>query len=242
MNILIVEDNLIIAENIKEALEEYDFTVFDIATCFVEAINILKKEQVDIALLDINLNGVDEGISIGQYIQQNFQIPFIYTTAFSDIETIEKAKKTLPHTYLVKPINTATLFATIQMAFNNFINNKKASINHLDSENSIPKLSIKEKGKIEQINWEDIFLLTAYKNYVGVKTIEKEYLLRSSLSNFIEHILPKKIKSNFIQINRNQAINLKTKFKFDGSYIYLNNKSIKIGQGFKQNLKNKLIV
>jgi DNA-binding NarL/FixJ family response regulator len=119
IKILIVEDEPLIAKNIGMYLNNNDFEVSAIAYDPEEAVFQLKKNGPDLAILDINLESDQDGIHIGEYINQNNFIPFIYLTSYSDKDTIERAKQTNPSGFIVKPFNEKTLYATIEIALSN---------------------------------------------------------------------------------------------------------------------------
>lgn len=119
IKILIVEDEPLIAKNIGMYLNNNDYEVSAIAYDADEALHQLKRQPPDLAILDINLESERDGIEIAEYINQNNFIPFIYLTSYSDKETIERAKKTNPSGFIVKPFNEKTLYATIEIALTN---------------------------------------------------------------------------------------------------------------------------
>lgn len=119
INILIVEDEPMVAEDIASALNNIDFKVSAVVYNEKAALEELKSNTPDIALLDINLKKGDEGIRIAEIINKQYRIPFVYLTAYSDKATLEMAQHTEPYGYLVKPFTEKNLFATLQLALLN---------------------------------------------------------------------------------------------------------------------------
>lgn len=119
IRVLIVEDEPLIAKNISMYLNNNDYEVAGIAYDAEEALHQLKRLQPDFAMLDINLESEMDGIDIAEHINRNNFIPFVYLTSYSDKETIERAKKTNPAWFIVKPFNEKTLYATIEIALSN---------------------------------------------------------------------------------------------------------------------------
>ena len=119
IKVLIVEDEPLIARNISMYLNNNDFEVAAIAYDADEALLQLKKQQPDFAILDINLDSEKDGIDIAAYINQHHFIPFVYLTSYSDKDTLDRAKKTNPSGFIVKPFNEKTLYATIEIALAN---------------------------------------------------------------------------------------------------------------------------
>ena len=81
IKLLIVEDDLLIADNLKTILEDMGFDVAEPCCEYEEAIAILEQKAFDIALLDIDLNGKDDGIKLGKIINTKYHFPFIFLTA-----------------------------------------------------------------------------------------------------------------------------------------------------------------
>ena len=119
IKVLIVEDEPIIAKNIGMYLNNNDFEVSGIAYDPEDAMYQLKIHPPDFAIIDINLESEMDGIHIADHINRYNFIPFIYLTSYSDRETIERAKKTNPSGFIVKPFNEKTLYATIEIALSN---------------------------------------------------------------------------------------------------------------------------
>ncbi|MCH9812934.1 MAG: response regulator [Epsilonproteobacteria bacterium] len=111
--VLLVEDEMIVALDIKNAISELQFDVIDIVTNFDDALKSVKANKPDIILMDINLKESKDGIETAIEIQKIKNIPIIYLTAFSDTETINRAIKTDPVGYLIKPFKREELKSTI---------------------------------------------------------------------------------------------------------------------------------
>ena len=103
INILIVEDNVLIADDMQMILEDMGYNVLANVTSYEKAVEVLKNESIDLALLDIQLATEKSGIDIGRYIRENLDIPFVFVTSNSDVETVNNAKNVKPNGYLVKP-------------------------------------------------------------------------------------------------------------------------------------------
>ncbi len=126
IRILIIEDELIIAEDMQNMLTKMEYEVVGNAMDYDEAIAFLDNEKPDLILLDVNLNGEKDGIEIAEEINKKYHIPFIFTTSYSDSATLERAKKTNPINYLVKPFKKEQLFTSIEIALHKMQNEKEA--------------------------------------------------------------------------------------------------------------------
>lgn len=111
--VLIVEDEMIVALDIKRALVDLNFEVTNCVKNYDSAIDSVSTNKPDIILMDINLKKSKDGIETVKAIQKIENIPIIYLTAYSDEETISRAIQTNPISYLLKPFNRDELKSTI---------------------------------------------------------------------------------------------------------------------------------
>src|SRR5215210_9425553 len=131
LKIGVVEDELVIARTILSTLDELGYSRCGPAINYTEAMEMLELNKPDLLLVDILLSGKKDGIDVAQKLNELYQIPFIFLTANSDAETIDRAKKVKPHAYIVKPFIKEELFAAIEIAFSNFAgNNSNARSTH----------------------------------------------------------------------------------------------------------------
>ncbi|HEX8575045.1 MAG TPA: DNA-binding response regulator [Flavobacterium sp.] len=122
--ILIVEDEILIARDIKESLEEVSRNKCVIACSVLEALQIIGEQPLDIALIDIKLRGEQNGIDLGRILLAKDCMPFIYLTSYTDSITLLKAKSTRPSGFLVKPFKINDLQISLDVAHNNFTHRK----------------------------------------------------------------------------------------------------------------------
>jgi PAS domain S-box-containing protein len=115
-NILIVEDEKIVAWDIKERLEGLGYQIVARATSGEAAIVSLAQTKPDLVLMDIQLPGQLNGIETAKIIYDQFNIPVVYLTAHSDEKTLQAATETNPFGYLLKPFQSRELHSTIQIA------------------------------------------------------------------------------------------------------------------------------
>lgn len=115
LRILVVEDDRLVALDIKEIIEEHSLGVVQLAYNGTDAYKALNDHNVDFALLDINLHDNISGIEIAETINQKFQIPFAYLTAYTDDSTLERVKKTNPVGFIAKPFDDGQVVAAIKI-------------------------------------------------------------------------------------------------------------------------------
>ncbi|MGB7392965.1 MAG: response regulator, partial [Pricia sp.] len=126
IKILIVEDNVIIADDMQSMLEEIGYEIVDNVIVYEQAEEVLKNQQVDLVLIDIILASDKTGIDLGKHIRANYDIPFIFVTSNSDRATVENAKSVKPNGYLVKPFEQQDLYTSIEIALSNFSSSEKS--------------------------------------------------------------------------------------------------------------------
>ncbi|MCF7929547.1 MAG: response regulator [Spirochaetales bacterium] len=114
--ILIVEDEHIVALDIQHHLERSGFEVTGLSASGEKAIESVAQDTPDLVLMDIRLQGEMDGIEAADTIRQEYNIPVIMLTAYTDEETIERAKNIHPFGYLIKPFEERELKITIEMA------------------------------------------------------------------------------------------------------------------------------
>ena len=114
--ILIVEDEAIVAEDIRNTLQNLGYTISAVVSSGEESITKIEEDEPDLVLMDIVLKGAMDGIEAASQIHFRFNIPVVYLTAFTDKKTIERAKLTEPFGYIVKPFEDRELHSTVEMA------------------------------------------------------------------------------------------------------------------------------
>ncbi|MDZ8053322.1 MAG: ATP-binding protein [Aulosira sp. ZfuVER01] len=114
--ILVVEDEAIVAKDLRNRLTRFGYMVPAIASSGQEAINKALEFYPDLVLMDIRLKGEMDGVEAAQEIHRHLDIPVIYLTAYADDSTLERAKVTEPFGYLLKPFKERELQTNIEIA------------------------------------------------------------------------------------------------------------------------------
>ncbi|AFZ43781.1 response regulator receiver protein [Halothece sp. PCC 7418] len=114
--ILIVEDELIIAKSLARQLEKFMYEVVGIVSTGEKALAKIESDPPDLVLMDIVIAGEMDGIETAQKIQERFQIPVIYLTAYSDEETLKRVQESGSYGYILKPYKQREVHAAIMMA------------------------------------------------------------------------------------------------------------------------------
>ncbi len=125
IQILIVEDNRLVAMELKKRVENLGYTVFAIVDSGKAALEVLNDKQLDLVLMDIIIKNRMSGINTTQKINARFNIPVIYVSACGDAKTLARARKFEPCAYISKPFKDIDLYASIEMALLNHAMKKR---------------------------------------------------------------------------------------------------------------------
>lgn len=110
MRLLIIEDEWLVACFIADIAMKHGIEVIGIAQSYKEAIHILESEEIDCAIVDINIKGSQHGIDVAHYLKIK-NIKFFFLTAYKDMDTMQEAVNLKPLSYLIKPISEENLIA-----------------------------------------------------------------------------------------------------------------------------------
>ncbi|HYM77729.1 MAG TPA: response regulator [Candidatus Dormibacteraeota bacterium] len=113
---LIVEDEILIAEELKERLLLLGFSVIAAVDSGEEGIAIATRERPDLVLMDIRLKGKKDGVQATEEIHRQVDVPIVYLTAHSDRLTVDRAKRTDYDGFVLKPFRAGELQSTIEIA------------------------------------------------------------------------------------------------------------------------------
>ncbi len=238
VKILIVEDNVIIADDMQSMLEEIGYEIVDNVIVYEQAEQVLKTQEVDLVLIDIILASDKTGIDLGKHIRDNYNIPFIFVTSNSDRATVENAKTVKPNGYLVKPFEQQDLYTSIEIALSNFdYSGKSGSEAPVGSDDQVVSNSVlrdsifvKKQHLYYRIQFGDIQFIKADNVYLEVHTVDKKFLVRSPLKDYLQK-LP---KNKFYRAHKSYIVNVDHIDAINSKDIMINNTLIPISKDFKE--------
>jgi len=234
LKIGIVEDELVIARTILNTLTELGYSHCGPAINYTEAIEMLEQDKPDLLLLDIQLSGKKDGIDVAEKLNELYPIPFIFLTANSDGETIDRAKKVRPHAYIVKPFTKEELFAAIEIAFSNFTGNSgNAKSEAMTVRPAKEYIFVRDGYVFRKIFFNDLLYLESDANYVTLYLkSQKKVMVHSTLNDFIGQLDIRK----FIRIHRSYSVNLNLIDDVFPTEVSVSGTKIPIGKSYREEL------
>ena len=122
--ILVVEDEGLVAEDIKAHMIENGWDVDAIVPSGEQALELMDGVEIDLVIMDIVLTGVMDGIDTAAFIQEKYQTPVIFLTAYTDREKVDRAQLTDPYGYLIKPFDERELQTTVAMSLSKSVTDR----------------------------------------------------------------------------------------------------------------------
>jgi two-component system, LytTR family, response regulator LytT len=193
-NILVVEDESIVAKDIQQSLKKLGYHVVGVSATGEKAIELANEFKPDIVLMDIMLKGEMSGIDAAEVIRRTNNIPVIYLTAYADENTLSKAKVTEPYGYIIKPFKEIDIHTSIEMAL--YKHRKVSEIKKerdllysvLDKESNKDIIFVKANSKIVKLRTQDIYYVEALKDYVVINLANTRYTIHSTMKDIKKNL------------------------------------------------------
>ncbi len=233
MKILIVEDEIVIADNIARILENLGYEVLEPAINYSEALETVEEELPDLCILDIQLAGSKDGVDLAWKLKEDYDLPFIFLTSNADPRTVERAKKLKPPAYLVKPFNRDDLYTSIEMALYNH-QSAEPTTEKPDAEQIRIKdaVFVKDKDLFHKVRFADILFVKSDHVYVELYTKDqKKFLVRSSMNDFVDGL-----PGSFFRTHRSYAVNLDHLDAINSLNVHIGEQRIPIGKTYREEL------
>lgn len=218
--ILIVEDEILIAEVLKDELVALGYENISLAHNKDQAYFKLIENKPDLVLLDIRMKSEQEGIEIAREINLKHKIPFIFITAHSDKYILQTAIETNPVAYITKPFKQIDIYAAIKILEGKSENNNEEYIVFKDNYTDV-KLLVNE-----------ILYVQSDDNYIHIHTATKRFMIRNTLSWFKENTP----SSLFHQTHRSFIVNVSKITKSSSKFVWINSVQIPVSRGNNVNL------
>jgi DNA-binding LytR/AlgR family response regulator len=213
-NILIVEDESIVAKDIQHSLKKLGYTVVDICSTGESAVTAAEEKKPDLILMDIMLKGEMSGIDAANIISERWDIPVIFLTAYADESTFSKAKITEPYGYIIKPFKE--------------VENKEGK----------DIIFIKSNSRLVKVKTSDIYFIEALKDYVTINTNAGRYTIHSTMKDIESKLSP----ADFIRVHRSFIVRIDKISSIEPPNLIIEDdkKVIPIGGSYKDELIKKI--
>lgn len=233
LRIAIVEDEPINCKVIRQMLEMAGYEVSTVSENYHEAVKAFGDIQPDMVLVDINLGGRSDGIALGEYIRQQFAIPFIFITADIQRSTIDRAKITEPDGFLVKPFTQVQLYSTIEIAIYNFTSRQRNMQDEGQVVNQGRLLFLKDGSVFHRVHSNDLYYAESDANYVALHMTDgRKLMIRMTLTEFSEQAG----ESSLLRIHRSYVVNSKYVQKIDSSELTVNNVKLPMSKTYRDDV------
>lgn len=216
--ILIVEDEILIAEDLKDMLNSLGFLNIAMVHDKQSALAAFESFKPVVALLDVHLENETDGIVIGQHLSETKICQYIFVTAHSDVEMVKKIIQTNPAGYITKPVKKSDLFASVSLAL--------SKSNFKNSSSVIP---IKDGYETVLLDAQTIRYVEAEGNYLNLYCDEKKYVVRQSLDAFMDEAN----NDILFRIHRSYAVNIQKVIRYSKKEIFMNDITLPVSRNIK---------
>ncbi len=242
VNILVVEDEFLLAEDIIDRLTAMNYNIAGHATSADEAIKILDDNPtIDLLLLDIIIKGGLDGIELARIINEKYQLPFIFLTSNADNYMVERAKSVNPYAYMLKPFNDRQVGIAIEMALVNYAESTPETNFNIERETNADTnnvlqikdcLFLKKDHHYNKVFLKDILFIEADNNYSTLYTENEKYLY-SVVMKKVEQQLPPEL---FMRTHRSFIVNTRRIDGYEGNQLFIGPHRIPISKSHKENV------
>jgi len=241
IQILVVEDEAVLALDLAELLETEGYTVVGTAASGPQALELFRRHRVDLLLCDIRLQGPWDGIETAQRLAAERPVPLVYLTAMADRATISRALPTAPAAYLAKPVGVAGLRAAIEVALASQRPDAEPApappapsrAAETSSRETILRFDqhifLKHNYHFVRLALADIVLLEADNTVTNLVTTGPHYSLRLSLTAALERLSYPPL----VRVHRSFAINLQHVSTFSETEATLHELTVPLGRQYK---------
>ncbi|MBL7934057.1 MAG: response regulator [Bacteroidia bacterium] len=227
MKVLIVEDEMLVAEDLSDYLQEAGFSICGIAISGEECFSSMEQNKPDAVILDIALKGKMDGTQVAALLNKT-KIPFVFLTANCDDATVKKAMAVKPAAFITKPFNKRDVSIALELL------HQKITGEHLSEKEKISQhfLFVREGNVYKRIQLQDILFVEARGSYSRIVTPEKSYTLAYNLSYFQQKV------SNpiFRRVHRSYIVNTLKVDGFDACTLRIQKSTIPVSRQYQKEL------
>ncbi len=233
IKVLIVEDELIVSEELKEILEDNGYEVVGQSNTVEGTIEAVLRTSPDVVLMDIHLKDDGDGIDLAERILSLNQSAIIFLTAYDDHKLIERARRVKPAAYIVKPFEERNLKVAIDMGFANLMDEQNSKGDLYRVEN---RIFVKQQSRFKKLDIDEIFFAEAIGSYTEIHTESGKTTISINLKNFETKLSHPK----FMRVHRSFLINLDKVEEYEGNSIFMNGRTIPLSGTNKDNFLRRI--
>jgi DNA-binding LytR/AlgR family response regulator len=232
VQVIIVEDQSVIAETISSVLKRNNIDVLGVCQSGEDAIQLAAAKKPNLVLMDIHLQGALDGIAAAKLINDTAEVPIIYLSDHADSRTVTRAKQTFPASYLTKPFNEADLIRAIDIAITNA--NRDGRKHHAGQKD----IFVRTKSQLIRLRLDEVLYLEAERSYCKIVTESGSEILSTSM-NHVQEQLP---DGEFIRVHRSFTVNVKKISAIDGNTLKLGAKEVTMSKDYREHLMSRINV
>lgn len=244
IKVLIVEDTVAESDKLIDTLTSSQFEIVGVARSHQEALQLFYGNKVDIVVIDIFLNGIPEGITFAETLNNvpESSRPFVFLTSSTDRSIFERAKLTKPYSFLLKPFNPLEVLYALEMAIEKFYDQPDTFLG--DEEDTVISsefLFIKKKDSLKKVAVSDIINIEVEERYCSIFAGTEKFVIQISLTK-VTSLLD---SSKFYRVHRNHIVNMYEIEEIqpsDGLLIMSNKAVIPISDHYKEVLNQFKII
>lgn len=249
IKVLIVEDEVLVAQDIMDMLEDAGYTVVGHAIDAPNALELFEDTLPDVVLMDVQLQGKTDGIEVATMFNDIRRVPIIYLTAQADTKSVSRAKATQPSAYLLKPFDERGLLIAMDIAISNFsaqesaahpITEQAAAVvqvmatkERLNAEAILSVndfLFIKQNYRFVKFQRQELLYIEADGSYSYLYTTLGKLVLRLSLTQTLEKLAD----SDLVRVHRSFAVKVGAIENFSDNEVTIGEQNIPIGSAYKE--------
>lgn len=212
--ILIIEDEPLIAEDLRAMLEELGHLVCGVAVDADAAMAKAERVRPDLALLDIRLAGNKDGIAVAEAFTA-MDLPFLYITSHTDPATMARVAATRPQGFIIKPFEFDDLRTQLTVV-----------LARMGAEEKPGHVVLRDKGRLVRVPVADVIYAEADDNYTTLHTADRKYVMVSSLSAVEERMGGK----HLLRVHRKYAVDMRRVTGMVGHDLLIGERRIPVGR------------
>lgn len=230
--ILIVEDNELFATRIEIQLTELGYEIAGMTDNSEDALHLVLSEMPDLIIMDINIQGKSDGVSVAEKIKK-LKIPVLFITSNKEKDFYERAKKTPFIGYLIKPFDEITLQSAIEFGLKN-VRTEPEKTEEIIQNNH---LLVRHGNKLRKLDLTAVSVLTSDGNYCNIQTEKEKFVINMSLTKVLNS-LP---ESDFIRIHKKHIVRVEKieNIYLNDGYLEIGGRKLPVGRTFKEGLMKR---